>query len=414
MQSVSSSNPAAKIVPDAASNLSKKDQVAEMFNNIAGRYDFLNHFLSMGIDKGWRKKAIAEVAQIQPKSILDVATGTGDMAIAAARKIQPQKITGVDIADQMLAVGRKKIADKNLAGIITLQTGDSEAMPFATGEFDAVMCAYGVRNFEHLEAGLKEMSRVLRPGGKVVILEFSHPIRFPVKQLYKFYFRYILPTLGKIVSKHSKAYTYLPESVMAFPEGKRFCEILGECGFKNAVARPLTFGITTLYTANKSSSKNINFSLSSLIDKLNNKEIFIDWTLSYKEVSNNVYKVELIDKYGRQASYVDSNLENAIDTSIGYAFDIQKQLNKNWNKFLFDVCKLKLSGFNIIEANYDEQIFGSWGIYLPDVKIILDGRESIIYTENKQGNNLYSGRKTLKIADLSYDQLKSMLTSMEI
>lgn len=237
-------------MPDTTSNLSKKAQVAEMFNNIAGRYDFLNHFLSLGIDKGWRKKAIAEVAQISPQTILDVATGTGDMAIAAA-KLNPKKITGVDIADQMLEVGRKKITAQNLSHIITLQTGDSESMPFATGEFDAIMCAYGVRNFEHLEAGLKEMNRVLRHGGKVVILEFSHPAGFPVRQLYKFYFRYILPTLGKLVSKHSRAYTYLPESVMAFPEGKKFCDILAKCGFKEANARPLTFGITTLYTAMK-------------------------------------------------------------------------------------------------------------------------------------------------------------------
>ncbi len=250
MQAVPESNPAAKIVPDTASNLSKKEQVAEMFNNIAGRYDFLNHFLSMGIDKGWRKKAIAEVAQIKPASILDVATGTGDMSIAAAA-LNPTKITGLDIADQMLEVGRKKIKDQDLQHIITLQTGDSESMPFATGSYDAVMCAYGVRNFEHLEEGLKEMYRVLRPAGKVVILEFSHPTQFPVKQLYKFYFRYILPVLGKMVSKHSKAYTYLPESVMAFPEGRRFCEILGKCGFKEAKAQPLTFGITTLYTAFK-------------------------------------------------------------------------------------------------------------------------------------------------------------------
>ena len=250
MQPGPDSNPAAKIVPDTASNLSKKAQVAEMFNNIAVRYDFLNHFLSLGIDKGWRKKAIAEVASIKPQSILDVATGTGDMAIAAA-KLLPKKIIGIDIASQMLEVGRKKIKEQNLEQVITLQTGDSESMPFATGEFDAVMCAYGVRNFEHLDKGLSEMCRVLRPGGKVVILEFSHPSRFPVKHLYRFYFRYILPSLGKLVSKHSKAYTYLPESVMAFPEGKSFCRILENCGFKNAEAKPLTFGITTLYTAEK-------------------------------------------------------------------------------------------------------------------------------------------------------------------
>jgi demethylmenaquinone methyltransferase / 2-methoxy-6-polyprenyl-1,4-benzoquinol methylase len=251
MQPVPDSNPAARIVPDTTSNLSKKAQVADMFNNIAVRYDFLNHFLSMGIDKGWRKKAITEVGEVKPQNILDVATGTGDMAIAAVTTLAPKNITGIDIADQMLEVGRKKITAQNLQNIISLQTGDSESMPFATGQYDAVMCAYGVRNFEHLEVGLKEMCRVLRPGGKVVILEFSHPSRFPVKQFYKFYFRYILPTLGKLVSKHSRAYTYLPESVNAFPEGKRFCEILTSCGFKDAKATPLTFGITTLYTAFK-------------------------------------------------------------------------------------------------------------------------------------------------------------------
>jgi demethylmenaquinone methyltransferase/2-methoxy-6-polyprenyl-1,4-benzoquinol methylase len=243
-------NPAAKVVPDASSNLSKKEQVADMFNNISGKYDFLNHFLSMGIDKGWRKKAIAEVAKVSPQAILDVATGTADLAIAAS-KLNPQKIVGIDIAAQMLDVGRGKIEDLKLTPVITLQLGDSEALPFADNSFDAVTCAYGVRNFEHLEIGLKEMCRVMRPGGKVAILEFSHPKQFPVKQVYKFYFKYILPTLGKMVSKHSKAYTYLPESVMAFPEGNVFCDTLLRCGYKDATARPLTFGITTLYTATK-------------------------------------------------------------------------------------------------------------------------------------------------------------------
>lgn len=250
MQANEQANPAASVLPDASSKLSKKAQVADMFNNIAGKYDFLNHFLSLGIDKGWRKKAIAEVQKVSPKHILDVATGTGDLAIAAS-KLQPLSIIGVDIADQMLEVGRKKIKEQNLEQIITLKSGDSEALPFDTGNFDAVMCAYGVRNFEHLAVGLKEMNRVLRPGGKVVILEFSHPKKFPIKQLYQFYFRYILPTLGKIVSKHNSAYTYLPESVKAFPEGKVFCNMLQQCGFKDAKARPLTLGITTLYTAYK-------------------------------------------------------------------------------------------------------------------------------------------------------------------
>jgi len=250
MQPVTEHNPAARILPDAESNLSKKAQVAEMFNNIAGRYDLLNHLLSMGIDKGWRKKAIAEVAAIQPKTLLDVATGTGDMAIAAAA-MNPHHITGIDIADQMLEIGRKKIAARNLSEVINLQVADSESMPFNSGEFDSVMCAYGVRNFEHLEAGLREMCRVLCPGGKVVILEFSQPTKFPVKQLFRLYFRFVLPMIGRLFSKHSRAYSYLPESVMAFPEGKKFCDILEQCGFRSAKAVPLTFGITTLYTAIK-------------------------------------------------------------------------------------------------------------------------------------------------------------------
>lgn len=250
MQADIEKNPAVKVVPDKGSNLSKKEQVADMFNNIAGKYDFLNHFLSMGIDKGWRKKAIAEIAKVSPKHILDVATGTGDLAIAAAQ-LRPDSITGIDIAAQMLDVGRAKLKDKGLDQLITMQVGDSEALPFEDNSFDAITCAYGVRNFEHLQAGLKEMNRVMRPGGKLAILEFSHPKKFPVKQGYQFYFKYILPALGKVVSKHSTAYSYLPESVMAFPEGQRFCTILTECGFKEAHARPLTFGITTLYTATK-------------------------------------------------------------------------------------------------------------------------------------------------------------------
>ncbi len=241
------------VVPDTGSNLSKKAQVAGMFNDIARKYDFLNHFLSLGIDKSWRKKAIAEVAKVKPARILDVATGTGDLAIAAA-KTGPKEITGVDIADQMLEIGRKKIAEQGLSGLIGLQTADCEALPFGREAFDVVMCAYGVRNFENLETGLQEMYRVLSDGGKLVILEFSHPQKFPIRQLYQFYFKYILPTLGKLVSKNDNAYTYLPASVKAFPEGHVFCEKLMKCGFTNAKARPLTFGITTLYTAVKQKS----------------------------------------------------------------------------------------------------------------------------------------------------------------
>jgi demethylmenaquinone methyltransferase/2-methoxy-6-polyprenyl-1,4-benzoquinol methylase len=239
-----------KVVPLPHSDLSKKEQVAGMFDRIACKYDFLNHLLSMGIDKGWRKKAINTLRPIQPKKILDVATGTGDLAIAAL-ELQPEHITGVDISEGMMEIGRKKLAAKNLMDKISLQYGDSEALPFDINYFDAITCAYGVRNFEHLEKGLQDMNRVLRVGGRVAILEFSKPKKFPVKQLYQFYFRFILPTLGKTVSKDATAYTYLPESVAAFPEGNHFCEILQHCGFKNVQARPLTFGITTLYTGEK-------------------------------------------------------------------------------------------------------------------------------------------------------------------
>ncbi|MEO6831622.1 MAG: bifunctional demethylmenaquinone methyltransferase/2-methoxy-6-polyprenyl-1,4-benzoquinol methylase UbiE [Chitinophagaceae bacterium] len=239
------------ILPDAQSNLGKKKQVAEMFDGIAGRYDFLNHFLSLGIDKIWRNKAIRELTKAAPTKILDVATGTGDMAICASRKLPEAQITGVDISTLMLEVGKKKINKLALNNQIILEEGDSENLPFETGNFDAVMCAYGVRNFENLEKGLREMNRVLKLGGKLVVLEFSQPKTFPVAQLYKFYFKNILPGLGKIISKHSQAYTYLPASVAAFPEGKKFVEILEQCGFEAAKANPLTFGITTLYTAVK-------------------------------------------------------------------------------------------------------------------------------------------------------------------
>ncbi|MFT4061328.1 MAG: bifunctional demethylmenaquinone methyltransferase/2-methoxy-6-polyprenyl-1,4-benzoquinol methylase UbiE [Edaphocola sp.] len=243
-------NSASKVVPLPQSDMSKKEQVAGMFDRIAANYDFLNHFLSMGIDKGWRKKAIESLRAIQPKRILDVATGTGDLAIAGL-VLKPEKITGVDISEGMLEMGRKKLKEKALENAITLQYGDSEALPFADGCFDAVTCAYGVRNFEHLENGLGQMHRVLRSGGRVAILEFSKPKNFPVKQLYNCYFRYVLPALGKSVSKDATAYTYLPQSVAAFPEGSRFCDILKSCGFEQVNARPLTFGITTLYTAQK-------------------------------------------------------------------------------------------------------------------------------------------------------------------
>ncbi|HTN18410.1 MAG TPA: ubiquinone/menaquinone biosynthesis methyltransferase, partial [Chitinophagaceae bacterium] len=177
--------------------------------------------------------------------------GTGDLAIAAALELPQAQVTGIDIAAQMLEVGKVKIAERSLSDRIGMTVADSENLPYADQHFDAVLCAYGTRNFQDLHKGLAEMSRVMRPGGKLAILEFSKPKTFPVKQVFAFYFKYILPLLGKMVSKHATAYTYLPDSVMAFPEGRDFCAILEQCGFKNAKATPLTFGISSLYTADK-------------------------------------------------------------------------------------------------------------------------------------------------------------------
>lgn len=229
---------------------SKKEEVAEMFNNIAGNYDFLNHFLSMGIDVLWRKKAIKRLKSIQPKKMLDVATGTGDFAIEALA-LKPDEIVGVDISKEMLNVGIKKMKEKGHDNVIHLQLGDSENLPFEDNTFDAITVSFGVRNFENLEKGLAEMLRVLKPGGKVMVIEFSKPENFPIKQLYNFYFLNILPTIGKIVSKDSRAYTYLPESVNAFPYGQKFIDILNKVGYKNPKNIPLTFGIASIYEGSK-------------------------------------------------------------------------------------------------------------------------------------------------------------------
>lgn len=228
----------------------KKQQVATMFDNIAPRYDFLNHFLSAGVDLYWRRRAVDELVAARPRQILDIATGTGDLAIAALRA-QPEHVIGVDISEGMLAIGRQKLTERHLSERITLETGDSEALRFADDSFDAVMAAFGVRNFEHLERGLTEMRRVLRPGGKVVILEFSKPRSFPLKQLYGFYFRNILPTFGKLISRDQAAYTYLPDSVRAFPDGEDFLTVLRRAGFTTPRWQSLTFGICSLYTATK-------------------------------------------------------------------------------------------------------------------------------------------------------------------
>ncbi|MCG8409931.1 MAG: bifunctional demethylmenaquinone methyltransferase/2-methoxy-6-polyprenyl-1,4-benzoquinol methylase UbiE [Bacteroidales bacterium] len=239
------------ITPYKNNKSGKKEQVAFMFNNIARRYDFLNHFLSLGIDKIWRKKAINSLKGIPPKPlILDIATGTGDLAVAAL-KYDPQKIIGIDISEKMLEVGREKIEKKNLSHTIDLQKGDSENILFEENYFDAATVAFGVRNFENLGKGLKEINRVLKSKGKLVVLEFSKPQVFPVKQLYDFYFKRMLPFIGKIISKDYAAYTYLYNSVNAFPEGDNFISELKKAGFENCKAHRLSFGIATIYSASK-------------------------------------------------------------------------------------------------------------------------------------------------------------------
>lgn len=229
---------------------SKKEEVAEMFNNISKRYDFLNHFLSLGIDKRWRKKAIKKLAAIKPKKILDIATGTGDFAIAAL-KLNPIEVIGVDISQGMLDVGIKKMKRKGLSNVIKMKLGDSEELPFEDGYFDALTVGFGVRNYENLEKGLADMLRVLRPGGKVIILEFSKPKKFPIKQLFGFYSKRIIPFFGKRISKDERAYAYLPESVAAFPEGKAFTGILEKVGYTKVELKSVTGGIATIYSGIK-------------------------------------------------------------------------------------------------------------------------------------------------------------------
>ena len=226
---------------------SKRRQVEQMFDNIAPYYDLLNRVLSLGIDKVWRKKAIALLKEHNPKKVLDIATGTGDLALEVARQLQPSSIIGLDISNEMLEIGRKKIAKKQLSNLIQMTQGDSENLAFGDNTFDALTVAFGVRNFEHLEVGLREMYRVLKPGGKVVILEFSRPTAFPFKQLFNGYFKYILPNIGKLTSKDPKAYQYLYESVQAFPEGTDFVNILDNIGFKSNQCKRLSLGICSIY-----------------------------------------------------------------------------------------------------------------------------------------------------------------------
>ena len=231
-------------------NTPKKDQVAEMFNRIAFRYDFLNHFLSLGIDKIWRKRAIAAIPRQRPLLVLDVATGTGDLALDALEK-EGIQIIGVDISPGMLKIADQKIKIRGVKKLFRVEIGDSEELKFESDHFDVVMVAFGVRNFENLEKGLKEILRVLKPGGKIIVLEFSKPTAAPFKQVYNFYFEHILPAFGKKISKDAKAYEYLQKSVLNFPDGTGFTSILDSLGYRNTNFRPLSLGICTLYTANK-------------------------------------------------------------------------------------------------------------------------------------------------------------------
>jgi demethylmenaquinone methyltransferase / 2-methoxy-6-polyprenyl-1,4-benzoquinol methylase len=239
-----------KVVKPYDSGQSKKEEVAQMFNNISANYDFLNHFLSLGIDHLWRKRAVKQLQKQQPKVLLDLATGTGDFAIACL-KLKPEKIIGMDISSGMLEVGKLKMKKRAFDNIIDMQLGDSENMPFADHTFDAITVGFGVRNYENLEKGLGEMLRVLKPGGQAVILEFSKPKAFPIKQLFGFYSKVLIPLFGKYISKDERAYTSLPESVAAFPEGAAFVAVLEKVGYQTLEPIRLSGGIASIYIGTK-------------------------------------------------------------------------------------------------------------------------------------------------------------------
>ncbi len=236
------------VTPYKNTKLGKKEQVTKMFDNVSKEYDFLNRVLTFGLDIGWRKKVVKIVAKNNSKNILDIATGTGDLAINLA-KIKIAKITGLDISKGMLDIAKAKVKKKNLP--IELILGDSENLPFKDATFDAITVGYGVRNFENLDKGLQEIYRVLKPNGIFVVLETSQPTKFPMKQLFKFYSKYVIPTVGSLFSKDKKAYNYLPESAANFPFGEAFNNILLKNGFNTAKDIPVTFGISTIYIANK-------------------------------------------------------------------------------------------------------------------------------------------------------------------
>lgn len=240
-----------KVTPYDLEDVSKKGQVTSMFDKIAPYYDFLNRLLSLGIDTVWRKNALKKLRPLQPKKILDIATGTADLAIDSIKILNPDHVTGMDISKEMLGVGKKKISKNGLTDRISLEIGDSEDLRYETESFDAVTAAFGVRNFENLKAGLREMQRVTKKGGQCMILEFSKPKMFPLKQLFNIYFKNILPVIGRIQSKDPKAYQYLYESVQAFPDYDDFADILKEVGFSKVTWKPQTFGICTIYLATK-------------------------------------------------------------------------------------------------------------------------------------------------------------------
>ena len=229
----------------------KKEHIAQMFDDIAPKYDFLNRFLSVRIDKIWRRKAVNKLRGMQLEEVLDVASGTADLALALYKKLRPKHIIGIDISEEMLEIGRRKIQKKGLERQISLLSGDSENIPFETSSFDAVTVSFGVRNFEHLDEGLREIYRVLKPGGKLVILEFSVPRIGLFRKLYLFYFLRILPFVGRLVSKNNSAYGYLPDSVLSFPSGTEFGKILEHCGFSDVCVHSLSFGIACIYTGVK-------------------------------------------------------------------------------------------------------------------------------------------------------------------
>jgi len=230
---------------------SKREQVERMFDAISPRYDLLNRLFSLGVDQGWRRRVVRLVRREPVERLLDVATGTADLAILAARRDAAKHVTGVDISEGMLGHGRKKVEARHLGGRVTLQHADSAALPFADGTFGAVTVAFGVRNFEDIERGLAEMRRVLQPGGRLFVLEFSRPKNDLLGRLFRFYFHRVMPTIGRLISRDKAAYTYLPKSVDAFPEGPGFLALLEKAGLREARAESLSGGIATLYSARK-------------------------------------------------------------------------------------------------------------------------------------------------------------------